>query len=60
MQGDAEARGALPYQRQEAFAVGRVHEDGLAVVAALHDVVRLPGDGQARKSGHGRNRFRPA
>jgi hypothetical protein len=38
---------------QQALTVLVVAHDGLAVVAALDDVVRVAGNGEAGKAGHG-------
>ena len=39
-------------QADETLPVGIIEHDGLAVVAALDDVVRMAGEQQAGKSGH--------
>jgi hypothetical protein len=38
---------------QQAQAVGIVAHDGLAVIAALNDMVRVGGNGEAGLAGHG-------
>jgi hypothetical protein len=40
-------------QRQQTLTVRIVAHDGLAVIAALNDVVRVSGNGEAGLAGHG-------
>jgi hypothetical protein len=42
----------LTQQRQHFFPVSVITHDGLAVIAALDDVVRISGDGEAGLAGH--------
>jgi predicted regulator of Ras-like GTPase activity (Roadblock/LC7/MglB family) len=51
---DAVELRALAQELQEAAMVIVVAEDGLVVVAALEDVVRLVGQDEAGLAGHGR------
>jgi hypothetical protein len=41
-------------QRQQTLTVSIVAHDGLAVIAALNDVVRVSGNGEAGLAGHGK------
>jgi hypothetical protein len=39
-------------KRQQTLTVGIIAHDGLAVIAALDDVVRVGGNSEARLAGH--------
>jgi hypothetical protein len=43
----------LEPQGQQALAVSVITHDGLAVIAALDDMVRVSGNGEAGLAGHG-------
>jgi hypothetical protein len=53
MDGHLESLRMLLPQRQQSLAVRVVANDGLAVIAALDDVVRVSGNGEAGLAGHG-------
>jgi hypothetical protein len=52
MDGHFESLRMLLPKRQQTLAVGIVAHDGLAVIAALDDVVRVSGNGEAWLAGH--------
>ena len=53
MDGHLESLRMLLPQGQETLTVGVITHDGLAVIAALDDVVRVSGNGEAGLAGHG-------
>jgi hypothetical protein len=53
MDGHLESLRVLLPQRQQSLTVGVIAHDGLSVVAALNDVVRISGNGEAGLAGHG-------
>jgi hypothetical protein len=53
MDGHLESLRMLLPQRQQTLTVRIVAHDVLAVIAALNDVVRVSGNGEAGLAGHG-------
>jgi hypothetical protein len=53
MDGHFESLRMLLPQRQQSLTVGIIADDRLAVIAALDDVVRVSGNGEAGLAGHG-------
>jgi hypothetical protein len=53
MYGHLESLRVLLPQRQQTLTVRIVAHDGLSVVAALNDVVRVSGNSEAGLAGHG-------